>query len=195
MRKNSAVQRIAIFASGKGTNARAIMAYFKQKEATEVALIVTNKPKAGVIDFAHEYSIPVLVVNRSEFTSGSFLDVLASYNIDLIVLAGFLWLIPAMVIQHYRNKIINIHPALLPKYGGKGMYGMFVHEAVARSGDKETGITIHFADENYDEGKIIAQFRCDLEPGDTPKIIAKKVQALEHKHYPETIARVLSQMR
>lgn len=187
------MKKIAIFASGLGTNARKIIEHFGNLPIAEIALVVTNNPTAKVVDIAHEFDIPVLVLNRREFNDGSFTSVLDSYHIDLIILAGFLWLIPPEVVRAYPNKIVNIHPALLPKYGGKGMYGMFVHQAVARSGDKETGITVHYANENYDEGHVIAQFTCSVVPGDSPENIAKKVQKLEHLHFAGVIEQLIRQ--
>ena len=185
------MKHVAIFASGTGTNAAAIIEFFKGSEKVKVGLILTNNPKAGVINVAIEHAIPVLVFNRKEFNDPKLLDVLATYKIDLIVLAGFLWLIPMYLVKAYQKRLINIHPALLPRYGGKGMYGKFVHEAVKRSGDKETGITIHYVDEHYDKGTIILQKTCTVTPEDTPDTISKKVQELEHHWLPRVVEECL----
>jgi phosphoribosylglycinamide formyltransferase-1 len=185
-------KHIAIFASGKGTNAQAIIDYFKGNDTIKVALIVTNNKEAGVIQIAKENRIPFDIVSPKELKDEEMLDMLDVYEIDLIVLAGFLLLIPAFLVKAYPNKIVNIHPALLPKHGGKGMYGSHVHEAVLSSKDPETGITIHYVNENYDEGEYIAQYRCHVEPGDNPQTLAIKVHELEHDNYPKAIEKLLS---
>jgi len=186
-------KHIAIFASGSGSNARKILEYFEDREDIDVSLIVTNKRKAGVLQHAEEFDIPTLKIYRSYFykTQG-ILKVLEDEKIDLIVLAGFLWLIPAYLIEAYPNKIVNIHPALLPKYGGKGMYGHHVHEAVKENKEKESGMTIHFVNERFDEGGHIFQAKCALEEGDTAEEIAKKVLKLEHANYAKVIDDLLS---
>ncbi|MCW3124571.1 MAG: purN [Bacteroidetes bacterium] len=185
-------KHIAIFASGKGSNAQAIIDYFKGNESIKVALIVTNNKTAGVIQIAKENRIPFDIVSPKELKDEEMLDMLDVYEIDLIVLAGFLLLIPAFLIQAYPDKIINIHPALLPKHGGKGMYGKHVHEAVLSNKDAETGITIHYVNEHYDEGAYITQIGCHVEPGDNVEALAAKVQKLEHEHYPQEIEKLLS---
>lgn len=186
--------RIAIFASGTGTNARNIIEYFHSRKykgpPVTVNLIVTNNEKAGVLHIAEKHNIPVLILRKERFLAGdAYMPELS--DLDFIVLAGFLWKVPALLTKAFDRRIINIHPALLPNFGGKGMYGMHVHEAVINNNEKETGITIHYVDENYDEGDVIAQVKCAIEPGETPAMIAKKVQALEHTYLPATIESVL----
>lgn len=186
-------KHIAIFASGSGSNARKILEYFEHREDINVSLIVTNKRSAGVLAHAREFDVPTLRVDRPFFyDSQGILEVLRIEKIDLIVLAGFLWLVPTYLIKAYPNKIINIHPALLPKYGGKGMYGHHVHEAVQANGDKESGMTIHYVNEKFDEGDHIFQAKCALEVGDNAKEIARKVLELEHRNYARVIEEVLS---
>ena len=181
-------KKIAIFASGTGTNAQKIVSYCQTQENVEVALIVSNKPTAPVLTFAEESGIPTLLINRSSFyQSEDILKKFAAYSIDFVVLAGFLWLVPEYLITAYPRRIINIQPALLPKYGGKGMYGMNVHRAVKAAGEDETGITIHYVNKYYDEGAIIFQKSCSIATGDTPEVIAKKVQKLEHEFYPRIV--------
>ena len=185
-------KNIAIFASGSGSNARKILEYFDEREDINVALIVTNKRKAGVLNHAQEFDVATLRIDRSFFyDSEAILKVLEKEKIDLIVLAGFLWLIPIYLIQAFPNKIVNIHPSLLPKYGGKGMYGHHVHEAVKANNETESGMTIHFVNEHFDEGNHIFQAKCDLEEEDSPEEIAKKVLVLEHRHYAEVIDKLL----
>jgi phosphoribosylglycinamide formyltransferase 1 len=182
------MKKIAVFASGSGTNAQNIAEYFLASEDITVSLILANKPDAFVLERAKKLGIPSIVFNRKEFyESEIILDTLQKYKIDFIVLAGFLWLIPDYLLNAYTRKIINIHPALLPKYGGKGMYGDKVHQAVISSGDKKTGITIHIVDAHYDEGEIIFQDSFDILPGDTAESIASKVHKLEYKHFPRVI--------
>ncbi len=190
--KDSTQKHIAIFASGHGSNAQAIIDYFKGHSTIKVALIVTNNKTAGVIQIAKDNRIPFDIVSPAELKEEETItDLLELYQIDLIVLAGFLLLIPAYLVRAYPNKIINIHPALLPKYGGKGMYGTKVHETVLANNESETGITIHYVNEKYDEGEYIAQFRCHVEPSDSTETIAAKVHKLEHEHYPKEIERLL----
>jgi phosphoribosylglycinamide formyltransferase-1 len=185
--------RIAILASGSGTNAEEIIKYFKGNEAVEVSLILTNNPQAFVIERAKKFNIPFGIFNKTEFkTAPGILSVLKENKITHIVLAGFLWLIPDYLIKTYPDKIINIHPALLPKFGGKGMYGGKVHEAVKAAAEKETGITIHLVNEHYDEGRILFQASCSIEETFTPEDIASCVHKLEYKHYPEVIKKWIS---
>jgi phosphoribosylglycinamide formyltransferase-1 len=185
--------RIAIFASGAGSNAAKIIEHFKTSETAGIALVVCNNPAAGVLSIAEKANIPTLLIERQRFFKGDgFLPVLKAHRIDFIVLAGFLWKIPLTLIQAFPESIINIHPALLPSYGGKGMYGMNVHAAVLTAGDKESGITIHYVDEHYDNGDIIFQERCTIEPGDTPETLAEKIHKLEHQHFPRVIEQVIS---
>ena len=192
---SKSVKNIAILASGAGSNAQKILEYFSDRMDIAVRLIVSNKPEAGVLNIAKLASVDTLVVSRDSFYSSTDLLVeLDKYNIDFIVLAGFLWLIPPYLIQHYPERIINIHPALLPKYGGKGMYGHFVHEAVHLAKDTHSGITIHYVNEKYDEGSIVFQERCEILPSDQPEDIAKKVQVLEHSYYPTVIDQLVSSL-
>jgi len=154
----------------------------------EVAIIITNKPDAGVLKIAEANSIPTLVIEKEKFFRGNgYVDELKEMKIDLIVLAGFLWKIPLSLINAYRNRIINIHPALLPKYGGKGLYGNYVHEAVLANKEKESGITIHYVDEIYDHGAVVYQIKCPVMEGDSPDSLAQRIHQLEHKHYPLVI--------
>ena len=182
---------IAVFASGAGSNAQKIIHHFHQHPWVSVSLLVCNKPKAGVLEIAERESIPSLIIEKREFEESGYVDHLQRYGIDYIVLAGFLWKIPPVLIKEYPESIINIHPALLPAYGGKGMYGKSVHEAVINAREKESGITIHYVDEIYDNGKVIFQAKCPVEEQDTPESLAKKIHALEHAHYPEEIERLL----
>ncbi len=183
--------KIAVFASGRGSNTQNIIDVFKDTDI-DVALIVTNNPGAGVIDIAKTNDIPYVVINKKDlYDSDEFVESLIGENFDLIVLAGFLWLIPAKLIDGYKNKIINIHPALLPKYGGKGMYGMKVHQAVKNAGEKYTGITIHYVNEFYDEGDIIFQQKVKIDEGDSPDDIADKVHKLEYRYFPQVIETLL----
>jgi len=186
------MKRIAILASGSGSNAEKIISYFENSDAVQIDLLLTNNPQAGVIERGRRLGIPVVVFDKKSFAkTDKIVDILKKQEIDWVILAGFLWLIPANLIKAYPNKIINIHPALLPKYGGKGMWGHFVHEAVHASKDAESGITIHFVNENYDEGEVIFQARCELLETDSPDDIAAKVQVLEHKHFPEVIEKLI----
>ncbi|HNP20236.1 MAG TPA: phosphoribosylglycinamide formyltransferase [Fulvivirga sp.] len=178
---------IAIFASGSGSNAENIANYFKDHSDIKVKLIVTNNPKAFVLERAKKLGIETLKFNRDEFyNSEKLVDQLKSQEIHFLVLAGFMWLVPAYLVKAYPQQIVNIHPALLPKFGGKGMYGDHVHNAVAAAGEKETGITIHYVNERYDEGDIIFQAKCNVE-NLNPDQIAEQVHQLEYKHYPKVI--------
>lgn len=186
---------IAVFASGTGSNASKIIEYFEQdKRIAIVKLIVCNKPGAGVVEVARKNEVPTLLIEKEKFFRGNaYVDELKAAKIDFIVLAGFLWKIPQDLINHYRNKIVNIHPALLPKFGGKGMYGSRVHEAVINSGEQESGITIHYVDEHYDNGDIIFQERVPIADNETPESLAMKIHLLEHTHYPMIIEQLLLQ--
>ncbi len=186
------MQHLAIFASGGGSNARKIIEFFQHSTEIKVALVVSNKRDAGVLDIAAAFQIPTYIIDRKTFyESEHLLAVLDEHMVDFIALAGFLWLIPGYLVRAFPRKIVNIHPALLPKYGGKGMYGSHVHTAVQAAGETETGMTIHFVDEHYDEGAIIFQARCPVSPTDTPEDIAHHVLALEHAHYPAVIQSVM----
>ncbi|MBL7797228.1 MAG: phosphoribosylglycinamide formyltransferase [Saprospiraceae bacterium] len=187
------MHHIAIFASGTGSNALKIMEYFAQNDRIRVALVVSNKPDAGVLEIARTHQIPTHIVGRKSFyETEELLGVLEQHQVDFIALAGFLWLIPPYLVQAYPRKMVNIHPALLPKYGGKGMFGKHVHEAVKAAGEQETGITIHYVNEHYDEGDIVFQATCSVKQDDTPDTIAHHVQKLEHRYFPEIIERILS---
>ena len=189
--------KIAIFASGAGSNAQKIIDHFRHSNEIKVALIVCNKPEAGVLKIAAKEDIPVLLIEKEKFFRGNaYIDELKenksdSYRIDFIVLAGFLWKLPVALLKAYSHKIINIHPALLPKYGGKGMYGSKVHEAVLANKEKESGISIHYVDEIYDHGKIIFQAKCSVLENDTADSLAQRIHALEHEHYPKVIEELL----
>jgi phosphoribosylglycinamide formyltransferase 1 len=195
---NSAGQpiRIAIFASGQGTNAREILRYFQDdrhlvlERPVEISLIITNKPGAGVLDIAARENVPVLLIEKEKFFHGShYLEEFRNRDISFIVLAGFLWKIPSELIREFPDRILNIHPALLPKYGGKGMYGHMVHEAVIAAHERESGITIHYVDEQYDHGRIFFQASFNLAADETAESLAKKIHELEYAHYPGQIAR------
>jgi phosphoribosylglycinamide formyltransferase 1 len=182
--------KIAIFASGSGSNAENIVEYFKENAEVEVCMFLTNNPSAGVIERGQRLNIPTVVFNKSLFSkSDKIVELLQSQAIDWVILAGFLWLVPANLIKAYKDKIINIHPALLPKYGGKGMWGHHVHEAVVANKETESGITIHYVNEHYDEGKVIFQAKCEVSEGDTADSVAAKIHALEYQFFPEVIYR------
>ena len=186
------MKRIAIFASGTGSNAQKILAHFQSSNKIEVALIVSNKTNAGVLNFAKEYSTPTLIIEREKFLKGDgYVPELQAAGIDWIILAGFLWKIPPTLINQWGKRIINIHPALLPKYGGKGMYGEAVHRAVLAANEKESGITIHYVDEQYDHGATIFQATCSVLSTDLVENLAEKIHALEHLHYPVVIEKVI----
>jgi phosphoribosylglycinamide formyltransferase-1 len=192
---SKSLKNIAILASGAGSNAQKILEHFSDRMDIAVRLIVSNKQEAGVLNIAKVASIDTFVVTRDSFYSSTDLLIeLNKRNIDFIVLAGFLWLIPPYLIQHYPHRIINIHPALLPTYGGKGMYGHLVHEAVHLAKDNHSGITIHYVNEKYDEGSIVFQEKCEILPSDQPEDIAKKVQVLEHLYYPTVIDQLVSSL-
>jgi phosphoribosylglycinamide formyltransferase-1 len=187
-----AMTMIAIFASGAGTNAENIIKYFRNHETITVALIVCNKPGAGVLSIAARENIPALLIEKEQFFRGTaYLPELRQHNINFLVLAGFLWKVPALLISAFPNSIINIHPALLPLYGGKGMFGAKVHESVVGAGEKESGITIHYVDEHYDNGDIIFQEKCTVSPGDTAETLAAKIHQLEYQHFPRVIEQVI----
>jgi folate-dependent phosphoribosylglycinamide formyltransferase PurN len=194
---------VAIFASGAGTNAKKIIEYFESrpnqsKSRIKISLVVCNVPGAGVLEIAKSKGIPTLMVNKTEFASTGYVESLQNADIHFIVLAGFLWKVPEVLVNAYQpgngnaKGIINIHPALLPNYGGKGMYGARVHEAVVAAGEKETGITIHWVDAHYDEGDIILQKKCRIEHTDTPSTVAQKIHLLEHQYFAPTIEKILS---
>jgi phosphoribosylglycinamide formyltransferase-1 len=190
------MHNIALFASGAGSNAQKIIDHFRGHYSICVALIICNKPGAGVLSIAEKEQIPYILIEKEQFFRGNaYVDELEAAGISFIVLAGFLWKIPDALITAYPSKIINIHPALLPKYGGKGMYGSLVHEAVLAAGEKESGITIHYVDGHYDNGDIIFQASCPVEEDDTPVSLAHKIHQLEHRHYPEVIEKIIQESR
>lgn len=187
------MKRIVIFASGSGSNAENIISFFRKDPAITVAAVLTNKNSAKVLERCDRLGVPAFYFNGPAFKdSSAIVDLLHGLQTDLVVLAGFLWKIPENLIEAYPNKIVNIHPALLPDYGGKGMYGDRVHKAVKDNNESETGITIHYVNENYDEGAIIFQAKTMIEPTDTPETIAQKVHQLEYVHFPKVIKKLLS---
>ena len=186
--------KIAIFASGGGSNAQEIINHFQGNESVEIALIVSNDTNSGVIVRAETHEIPFYILQKGELEELEFSQVLEAMEIDFVVLAGFLKKIPSDIIEMYPNKIVNIHPALLPNYGGKGMYGSNVHKAVVAAGEKESGMTIHFVNSNYDEGSIIEQQKTNILPSDTAEDCAKKVLALEHKYFATCIERLVIEL-
>lgn len=186
------MKKLAIFASGSGTNAQNIITYFSSKSSAKVELIISNKPDAYVLERAKNLHVASIVLSKEELMSDKILQILKEHQIDFIILAGYLLKIPAILIHNYNGSILNIHPALLPKFGGKGMYGHHVHQAVVASGEKETGITIHLVDEVYDNGRILFQATCPVTPTDTPDSVAAKIHELEQTHFPREIDRYAS---
>jgi len=184
---------IAVFSSGSGTNAENIIRYFSNNNKVKVAVVLSNNRNAGVHARANNLGVPSFVFSRDEFADTTpVLEKLAEYNVGFIVLAGFMNKICPKLLKAFPGKIINIHPALLPAYGGKGMFGMHVHEAIVEAKEKESGITIHYINENYDEGAIIFQAKCPVEPADTPEDIARKVHSLEYVYFPKVIESILT---
>lgn len=189
------MRNIAIFASGSGSNAENIIAYFSTKNSAKVALVLSNRHDAFVLERAARLKVPSVFFDRNDFYhSETVLGYLRFYNIDFIVLAGFLWLVPDNVLESYPSRIINIHPALLPLFGGKGMFGEKVHKAVLASGEKESGISIHFVNREYDKGDIIFQAKCKIDDSETPDTLAQKVHSLEYKHFPRIIDQVINSL-
>ena len=181
------MKNIVIFASGSGSNAEKIVAHFAESNEVKITHIFCNNPEAGVLQRAERLQIPCSLFTREEYKNGTVLRKIQSLKTDWVILAGFLWLIPSEFVQAFPQRIINLHPALLPKFGGKGMYGHFVHEAVVAAGETESGITIHYVNEHYDEGAIIFQRSFPVLPSDTPEDVAKKGQVLEHRDFPQVI--------
>lgn len=180
--------RLAIFASGTGSNALKILEFAREHDNLEVSIIISNNPTAGVLNHASQFSCPAQVMQKADLIEGGrCLEVLKQRKVNFIALAGYLLKIPEPIIRAYPNKIVNLHPALLPKYGGKGMYGNRVHEAVLKSGDNISGITIHYVNENYDEGNIIAQFTCPVKEEDSVSSLASRIHSLEHEHFPKAV--------
>lgn len=185
-------KKIAVLASGSGTNAENIIRYFREKGSARVALVLTNRQKAFVLERAKGLGVACASLSKEEWESGeAVLAMLRRYDIDFVVLAGFLARVPDNVLHAYPDKMINIHPSLLPKFGGKGMYGDRVHEAVIAAGERESGITIHYTNERYDEGAVICQLKCPVLPEDTPQSLAQRVHQLEYEHYPRVIEQLL----
>ena len=181
-------KKIAILASGNGTNAENIIRYFRSRGTAEVSLVLTNRPTAYVLQRAASLGVPAFSFTRDEWADGRpILDVLQAHGVDFVVLAGFLARVPDNVLHAYPGRMVNIHPSLLPKFGGKGMYGDRVHQAVLEAGETESGITIHYTNEVYDEGVVVCQYHCPVLPGDTPETLAQRVHALEYEHYPRVI--------
>jgi len=183
--------RLAVFASGSGTNAENLIEHFNKTFDKKVVLVLSNNPEAYVLRRAARLGVPAKVFSREDLKGGEVLALLREYSVDFVVLAGFLWLVPPDIIAAYRNRIVNIHPALLPKYGGKGMYGHHVHEAVLAAGEEQSGITIHYVNEKYDSGDIIFQARCPVLPDDTPESLQERVHALEYEHFPKVVEMLL----
>jgi len=189
-------KRIAIFASGSGSNAQKLMEHFKRNTEVEIALVLTNNADAYVLQRADSFEIPSHIFDKHEFyKTDNVIDLLKNLSIDLIVLAGFMWLIPKNLIHEYPGRIINIHPAILPKFGGKGMYGDFVHKAVMEAGEPEGGITIHYVNENYDEGEYIYQAKYRIDKGDNLEMVKFKGQQLEHLHYPRVVESIIKKIK
>jgi phosphoribosylglycinamide formyltransferase-1 len=189
------MRNIAIFASGSGTNAENLVHFFRTSPFGQVSLVLTNRPDAGVIQRAQSDDIECIVFNRRQFyDTNEVVDLLVERGIEFVILAGFLWLVPDKLLELYDNKIVNIHPALLPKYGGKGMYGHFVHEAVIANAEKESGITIHYVNSRYDEGDVILQARCKVDIDDTPDSLASKIHTLEYEHFPKAVEALLKKL-
>lgn len=184
---------IAIFASGTGSNTQKIIDHFNNSAIAKIKLIVCNNPSAGVLQIAEKENLSLILIEKKKFYEDGYMDELNKYKIDLIVLAGFLWKVPSLLIKNYPDKIINIHPALLPKFGGKGMYGDFVHKAVIANNEKESGITIHYVDEIYDHGQIIFQEKFLIDENETAEKLAKRIHFLEHKFYPQVIEKIICQ--
>ena len=188
------MKRIVIFASGSGTNAENLIKFFHNRENASVIQVLTNNPHAKVLDRAKKLGVSALSFNKIAFTqTDDVLHLLKAVKPDLIVLAGFLWKFPEKILNEFPNKVINVHPALLPKYGGKGMYGMHVHEAVVMNNETETGITIHYVNEHYDEGAIIFQAKCPVSPNDTAQDVAVKIHELEMEHFPKVVDQLLNE--
>lgn len=190
---NSKPKQLVIFASGSGSNAMNVIAYFSNKPSIQVAAVFCNNPKAGILEKIKSTAVPIVLFDKQQFQNPeTFLTLLNQYQPDCIALLGFLWKVPSYLIAAYPQQIVNLHPALLPKYGGKGMYGHHVHEAVKLAGESETGISIHYVNERYDEGKLIAQFKTKLHANDTVESIAQKIHELEQQYVPTVIESVFS---
>ncbi|MEM5540970.1 phosphoribosylglycinamide formyltransferase [Olleya sp. AS48] len=186
------MKRVVIFASGSGSNAENLIRFFQNRDNASVIQVLTNNPHAKVLDRCKKLKVSALSFNKTAFTeTDDVLNILKSNTPDLIILAGFLWKFPEKILKNFPNKVINVHPALLPKFGGKGMYGMHVHQAVINNKETETGVTIHYVNENYDEGAIIFQSKCEVLASDTAQDVADKIHELEMKHFPEVVDQLL----
>jgi phosphoribosylglycinamide formyltransferase-1 len=193
--KTKEMKRIAILASGSGSNAENLIRFFRTHPSGRVEIVLTNKPGAGVIKRAEFLNVETVVFTRKQFyESNEVVDLLKDRDIDLLVLAGFLWLVPPALLDTFSGRIVNIHPALLPRYGGKGMYGSHVHKAVVASGDTESGISIHHVNQEYDEGSIIFQAKCEVSEGDSPEVLAARIHALEYEHFPKVVEKLLDEL-
>ncbi|MBQ7222148.1 MAG: phosphoribosylglycinamide formyltransferase [Bacteroidales bacterium] len=181
------IKNLAVFASGAGTNAENLIKYFSQSDTYRVTVVFCNRKDAYVLERAKKLDIPSIVFNREQLTDGTVGNILKDHNIYAVILAGFLMMVPEYLIREYEGRIINIHPALLPAYGGKGMHGMHVHNAVVAAGERESGITVHIVDEQYDHGKTIFQARCKVEPTDSPDDVAAKIHLLEQAYFPQAV--------
>jgi len=189
------MRNIAIFASGSGTNAENLIRFFRTSHFGRVSLVLSNRKEAGVLTRAQALDVEAIIFTKEQFYhSDEVLNLLLERDIDFVVLAGFLWLVPDQLLQAYKNKMINIHPALLPKYGGKGMFGHHVHEAVIRNQEAESGITIHYVNREYDEGHIVFQARCEVKADDTPETLASRIHQLEYQHFPVVVENVLKEL-
>jgi phosphoribosylglycinamide formyltransferase-1 len=189
------MKKIAVLVSGSGSNAENLVKYFRKGDLARVTVILSNKKDAFALERAHRLGVPSLYFDRNDFyNSSKILETLKEQEIDCIVLAGFLWLVPNNIIEHFGGRIVNIHPALLPKYGGKGMFGMKVHAAVVENKERETGITIHYVNSNYDEGSIIFQAKAEVLSTDSPEMVAEKVHALEYEHFPRIVEKIVESL-
>jgi len=192
LKKHPSPKKIVLFASGSGTNAENIIRYFKNSDLAEVIAVLSNKPNAKALTRAHDLNVKALYFDREAFyETNDILHILEDINPDVIVLAGFLWLFPSKILKKFPNRVINLHPALLPKYGGKGMFGEQVHKSVIENKEKNTGITIHYVNENYDDGQIIFQTSIPVIPNETPSGLAEKIHELEYRHFPKVIENIL----
>jgi phosphoribosylglycinamide formyltransferase 1 len=189
------MKNIAIFASGSGTNAEKLIQFFRTSPFGRVRIVLTNRPDAGVISKAQSLEVESVVFTRDQFYgSDEVMNLLIERHIDFVVLAGFLWLVPESILKHFESKIVNVHPALLPKFGGKGMFGIHVHNAVIDAGEKESGITIHYLNREYDEGDIIFQARCRVDKDESPKTLSGKIHKLEYEHFPVVVEKLLKEL-
>ena len=189
------MKNIAIFASGSGTNAENLIRFFRTNPFGRVRIVLTNRPDAGVILRAQSLEVESVVFTREQFYNSDYVvQLLMERDIDFVVLAGFLWLVPDSLLKSFENKVVNIHPALLPKFGGKGMYGSRVHNEVIKSGETESGISIHYVNQSYDEGNIIFQARCKVDKGESPETLAEKVHKLEYEHFPVVVEKLLKEL-